>query len=366
MSKNTVSSFASAPPGHRSQGFASALGKLAKWLTVPRNRRADQARRLEIIERLARFGREIDLVHMDFFYFMYQDDFPYVGTPESQRGLHNRLSPGQIRAEVEARQTSQLYRYLCDVDPVARALMAMSCSGPVNLMYVGVSYGFHLFKLAEYAQKANIDIVIHAFEPGLAGSLMAKNIQINGFSNSIEFHELALSDGDGPAILHQRVGHSEDNKIVNDIANPLRVTRIVETRSLDSFVTAAGLSGQTVIVLDTQGNEPDIIAGAKSFLLENTCVVFSEFTPWSISARLPPQEYLGRLLDYGDVYDAPDLSEPPPQATEPTEGVKLLGEQITAATAESFAQRIAATPPNWTDIAVIPAEARAVRDAFGI
>jgi len=316
-----------------------------------------QLQHLPHLEKIASFGKKIDLTRSgDFFMFMHEDDQAYLGTSKELRHLHNSLSLSQIADEAKRVSESPMRRYLHHYDPVAAALRAISLnSEPVNLIYVGVNYGFHLFQLADWIRKTQLNCKTYAFDCGIAGTLTPKNIRLNNFTTQIEFYDFALSSRDSMSVLHQIIGHSEDNKIVNDdTAAELRLSCVVETRSLDSFTSEKCISGNTVIVLDTQGNEPEITSGAQNFMKDNSCVLFSEFIPWAIGARMLAQDYIRWLLKLGEVYDLHPIHGGYSYDKPRTSPLGLLGERVTEESADKFAEKIHRDPPNWTDVVVIP------------
>ena len=151
-------------------------------------------------------------------------------------------------------------------------------------------------------------------------------------------------------LLEEVVGHSEDNKLVNMSDSPLRSSRLVETRRFDDFAAVHGLSGPTVLVLDTQGAEPEILEGSSAYLASNPSVLISEFTPWALGSRMLAQDFLRRLLILGRVFDLGTLAN----LGITSKNLSLIGEEVTAGTADDYAARIFRTDPNWSDVMVLP------------
>ncbi len=322
--------------------------------------------RMASLESVAGFAKNIDLLRLeDFFYFIYEDDGPRNTNPPDAWCQHAKLSSTEISSIVADARTSDARRNLHMIDAVARAVWSLAKSGQsVNLIYVGCSYGFHLMKLADFILKRNLNCRIVAFDPGIAGTLAAPTFRLNQLHN-IEFYNIAASCANSHAIMQHIIGHSEDNKLVNFVDSPLRVSRLVETVTLDAFCSQHRIAGPTVLVIDTQGNEPDVIAGAAEFLKCNGCVIVSEFTPWALNARMLAQDYVALLTNYGDVYDlgviehqaahidgaaVAFLRNDLTRATLPP----LLREKVTAENRDDFARRILSEPPHWTDVLVIP------------
>ena len=329
---------------------------------------------LDVVKKIALFSRNVDLVHAasakDFFFFMFEDDIPCQNTPGHLRGLHRKMSPKQIAHEVAAVAESRNRRLLNEYDPVAAALHGLSQGGkPINLIYVGVNYGPHLFNLADYVRKSGIKCRVLGFDPGVASALLPTNIELNGFKDLIECFEVALSDADGFTIMNETIGISWDNKVVNDGANELRISKVVKTRSLDSLSRECNIAGPSVIVIDTQGGEPEVIAGAAEFIKNNECVLFPEFTPHALWSRLPPLEFLKMLDGMGDVHNVgkvntvSDCFEPRDKSLGALVEPHMAGDELA-----SFVQRVADNPPRWADLVVIPRThgGNRVRTALGL
>jgi FkbM family methyltransferase len=314
---------------------------------------SDQERRLAVVETLGAVTRNVDLMRCeDLFFLVFEGDLPHRVTPEELRGQHSKLSPTELEAAVRNAREAERGKDLDAHDPVARAVVSLSANGPVHLLYVGVNYGFHVLKLADFIAKRHLPCRVHAFDPGLAGRLFPANVRLNRLSDIVSFHDIAVSGSNGYAILQEVPGHSEDNKIVNMVVSPLRRSRAVETTTIDEFARIHGLSGQTVIVVDTQGSEPDILDGASGYLTANPCVLVVEFTPWAIGARLLAQDFLRLLLRRGRVFDIGPGENLGQSAGGP--GRMMIRDAVTDATADAFAARIFETEPNWTDLLVLP------------
>ncbi|HEX5445128.1 MAG TPA: FkbM family methyltransferase [Pirellulales bacterium] len=322
--------------------------------------------RLACLESVAGFAKNIDLLHVDdFFHFVYDDDLAHrVFPPETWR-QHTRLSPIEISSLVADARTSAARRDLHRTDAVARSLWSLAKSGQrVNLLYVGCNYGFHLMKLTDFILKRKLNCRVVAFDPGIAGTLAAPTFRLNQLHN-IEFYNIAASCANSHAIMQHIVGHSEDNKLVNIVDSPLRISRLVETVTIDTFCAQHGIAGPTVLVIDTQGNEPDVIAGSAQFLKDNVCVIVSEFTPWAVAARMSAQEYLALLSTYGVVYNLGEVDQQAARVEDAAVSLStagetasplpsLLRERVAAENRADFSTRILNEPPHWTDVLVIP------------
>lgn len=328
------------------------------------------ADRLALLESVAGFAKNIDLIRFDdFFYFVYEDDIPHYSNPPDTWRQHTKLCPTEISSLVASARASDARRDLHRTDAVARAIWSMAKTGqPVNLIYVGCSYGFHVMKVADFVLKQKLNCRIVAFDPGLAGTLTAPTLRLNQLHN-VEFFNLAVSSTDSHAIMQQIVGHSEDNKLVNIVDSPLRISRLVETVTLDAFCAQHGIAGPTVLVIDTQGNEPQVIAGAARYLKNNVSVIVSEFTPWALGARMLAQDYVALLSNYGDVYNLGVVEHRAANVHDAAALPSLLQERVTAENRDAFSGRVLREPPHWTDVLVIPEDhalGRQVADDFSV
>lgn len=329
--------------------------KLSERLDALAAQADERAARLEAriatLEGLTGDRRNVDLVERDgLFFYVYERDLAHDLAPPEQRQRHVALGPAALVDAVQQAARSSVNRDLDQHDPVARAVSVMAHAGPVNLIYVGINYGFHLLSLTDCIRKNGIAARVVGFDPGRAGELVSASIRLNGMSDAVEFHRLALSNVNGSAVIEEVAGHSEDNKLVNMSASPLRSSRLVETRRFDDFAAEHGLSGPSVLVVDTQGAEPEIIEGAAGYLDRNPCVLVSEFTPWALGSRMLAQDFLRRLLAFGRVFDLGTLANLGVTAGRPV----LIGEEVTEATADAYAARVFRDPPGWSDVMVMP------------
>jgi FkbM family methyltransferase len=102
-----------------------------------------------------------------------------------------------------------------------------------------------------------------AFEPGTrAGERAAANITLNGVSDAVTLVPRAVSDRDGAARL------SADRWATNALVDGdyAGEAEEVETVSLDSYVTGAGIEQVSVVKVDVEGHEPAVLAGAGALL----------------------------------------------------------------------------------------------------
>lgn len=340
-------------------GIARLEREIHRWNSM-REFAAAQLRqideRLASLESVTGFTKNIDLLRLgDFFYFVYEGDHPHIGNSPDTWRQHTKLSAAEISLLVAEARRSDARRDLHRTDAVARAVWSLAKSGqPVNLLYVGCNYGFHLTKIADFIQKRNLNCRIVALDPGIAGTLAASNFRFNHLHN-IEFYHVAASSVDSHAIMQHIVGHSEDNKLVNHADLPLRISRLVETVTLDAFCAQHRVAGPTVLLMDTQGNEPDVMAGAARFLKNNLCVIVSEFTPAALCTRMLAQDYLALLAKYGEIYNLGEVDQQAHRTVDSRPSMPLLlSERVSPENWDAFTARIYHEPAGWTDVLVIP------------
>ncbi|USR91771.1 FkbM family methyltransferase [Phormidium yuhuli AB48] len=124
--------------------------------------------------------------------------------------------------------------------------------------------------------KAVPDIVIHAFEPVPDLAKIFKNlIHINNFDN-VFLHEIALSDKCGVAPIYI----SERSDASNSLRKGFRPSKqIVEVKldTLDKICKTHSLP--TLIKIDTESTEPDVIAGGINFIKSNHPFIICEVLP---------------------------------------------------------------------------------------
>lgn len=130
---------------------------------------------------------------------------------------------------------------------------------------IGANAG--IYSLAAAAANPHADI--HAFEPTpeIASKLL-KTVEMNGLNKRLHMHQTALARETGSAFLNLFSGENDDNEGMNFVTpNGRRSDSVpISTISLDEFCSQMNVDYIDLIKIDVQGNEPEVLAGAKRLI----------------------------------------------------------------------------------------------------
>jgi FkbM family methyltransferase len=110
---------------------------------------------------------------------------------------------------------------------------------------------------------------VHAFEPTpeLAAGLR-ETAALNGLDR-LHVHEMAVSEGNGQAVLRRfrgELGTNEGMNFTTTASGALPDAELVPAVCLDSFCVAHAIERIDLLKIDIQGNEPEALAGARHLL----------------------------------------------------------------------------------------------------
>ena len=176
---------------------------------------------------------------------------------------------------------------------------------------IGANFGYYSLIAARFVGSTG---KVYAFEPEPKNfRLLVNNIKLNGFSNIIPL-QIALSNENGKARLFldttNRAAHSIRQRNVMAVADIVEV----ETTTLDSFVQSKMETHRVdLIIMDVQGAEGLVIAGADETLRKNDVKILMELWPYGLTnIGTDPRDLIRKLYGYGFVITV--IDEPGPSA----------------------------------------------------
>ncbi len=133
-----------------------------------------------------------------------------------------------------------------------------------------------------------------AFEPEVKNlDFLAKNVAKNGLSARIRIFPYALSSREGEAELALSASNFGDHRVrlrsselpPGPGASSSVRTRSIQLKTLDGVLSAAGIDPASISLLwmDTQGHEAEVLMGARS-ILERRIPLVAEFWPAGVRA----------------------------------------------------------------------------------
>lgn len=119
--------------------------------------------------------------------------------------------------------------------------------------------------------------VVHAFEPGRSTfDLLRRNMAANSASNVV-CHPYALSDQPG------EMGFAE-NSAYGHLTPAGESSTTVAVHTVDQMVEALDLQRLDLLKIDTEGFEPQVLAGARAAIERFRPVIFCELNAWTLLA----------------------------------------------------------------------------------
>jgi FkbM family methyltransferase len=290
--------------------------------------------------------RRVDACRLqDFVNFMYIDDLAYKQLPTEVRGVDPASFDLPLWPRPTVRQATDVLERWRPEEGVELLAMAALVEqfGDVMLVDVGCQYGSSAMHLAQKGMHLAIARPVEAFDCGVAGELAHINFINNGFAEHVRFHPFAVGSVDRYVLMHAHVGNSEDNRIVNAVAQRtvLDLSEPVRCVSLDKFLGEPANFPPLFAKIDTQGNEPRVFQGLGKWIATRRTAFVLEFTPWAMASTQDPVEFAQLLAQTHLLFDLP-----------PDNGTGRF-RQIDAGDVTDLVRRTDATPAKWTDLLAI-------------
>lgn len=214
-----------------------------------------------------------------------------------------------------AKQGIHLYRYIAATDRLLpyKALTPSSLRGtgeiPSDLWYralqsralrgavafdVGVNYGYTSVWLSQWADR------VYVFEPNPENRAMIREqLQVRRTHN-VEIAATAISDHEGSALLH--VKPFDGHHSLADIGASTTVRTLeVPVTTLDRFALAQNIQRISLLKIDVEGFEPEVLRGASGLLSQGAIdLILFEYSPQFYQQRgIDPLAPLAVLDEYG-------------------------------------------------------------------
>jgi FkbM family methyltransferase len=171
--------------------------------------------------------------------------------------------------------------------------------GPgMTVVDVGANIGYYTLLAARAVGPSG---KVWAFEPEPGNCrLMAKSVEINGFSETVRVIPKALSDREGTAELHLDTGmHQASHSLFAGMVDNPSESVTVEVTTLDDVLEPG--TRVDVMKLDAEGAEPLVFAGMQRVLADNPDILLiMEFCPDHFRrAELDPEAFLTEIRKTG-------------------------------------------------------------------
>ena len=183
-----------------------------------------------------------------------------------------------------------------DFEPAETAFVLNHALPGGHFIDVGANVGW--FSLL-FAQKAGPTSRVACFEPnGKIFSYLKRSVDEAGYSAQVACFETALGSMSGEGFLSIDAGSGNPgNGIVAHDPVPGRSCQVVPIAPLDSF----NIQSASVIKLDVEGGEFEVVNGALETIRRCRPVILSELYPELLEmvSRVTPRIFIERLQDLG-------------------------------------------------------------------
>ena len=159
-----------------------------------------------------------------------------------------------------------------EYEPLGTELMQRLIRPGMAVLDIGANIGYYTLL---YARQVGPKGAVYAFEPTPdTFSMLRKNIQSNGFSDTVRLIEAAVSDHSGTAEIFINQYNKGDNRLYGS-GSMRRVP--VETKRLDDIFSAR--EHVDFIKMDIQGAEGLALRGMRDIIARDHPVIVMEFWP---------------------------------------------------------------------------------------
>jgi FkbM family methyltransferase len=255
-------------------------------------------------------NRDVDLYKLgDYFYFVFTDDEAYFANGVSPKNL----DASEVAKAIEGRDILAQQRPLGPFDALYESQEIYTCLEMLFLHYmsntqdftfvdVGANIGTTCIPAAGFFRRFGRAPKTVSFEcTKQTFELLRHNIELNKFNAIIAPINLAVSDMSAKALIFKESGYSGHNRINDpfsdrDYRRTLRApSEVVTTTTLDKTLADLGISTPIILKIDTEGNEPRVVSGAKGILDKRPTPMVLEFAPTNICKICNPNDFLTEI-----------------------------------------------------------------------
>jgi FkbM family methyltransferase len=156
-----------------------------------------------------------------------------------------------------------------ELDFLGHCTDKLATSGDVNFFDVGANVGQHSLFMSPRVSS------VHAFEPShLCADRFKANALLGGHDN-ITIHRIALATADGSAVLGSGFSGNTGSRSLN-WSLPGGATEAVQVRSAGPYFAEQRLPKMSILKLDVEGHEKQVLRALKGRLAEDRPVIMVE------------------------------------------------------------------------------------------
>ena len=172
-----------------------------------------------------------------------------------------------------------------------------------NMIDIGCNYGCHTVGVANEIKKKNSKGKIYAFDPQpRIFKLFQENVSMNDLDDIVVGHECGLGDQNEEKIFRLPKNYDiNDNPGALSLLSPSESKAYedvrVQIRKLDDY----NIQNVSVIKLDVEGYELDVLEGAKKTILENKPIIFIEIWGWKEGNKERYFDWIHKNFSFYDI-----------------------------------------------------------------
>ena len=174
---------------------------------------------------------------------------------------------------------------------------------------VGANVGFYTLEMAACVGAGGR---ILAFEPDPFNFRLLQKRATNAPLGNADVYQVALGDASGRALLYCSAYNRADNRLSRSHTEPHVEACEVSVQTLDEFLRTRGTPAIDALKIDVQGNEAQVLRGARQTLNAGVRWMWVEFSPDHLrGSGSDPEQFLESLAGLGmemfEVNDKGDL-----------------------------------------------------------
>lgn len=209
-----------------------------------------------------------------------------------KKGTFRKIKRNGLRFELDISNFFDWYIYFGFADDWIENIISFLSPGDVAID-VGVNNGKSLLRIAKAVGKSG---KVYGFEPAEANFYKAnRNISINGFKN-ISLHKMALGYGNQTVYLNEPNSGNHGLNFFTKSNNLEKTLTEFKTEELDQLMTVKNYEDVSLIHLDVEGFETDVLKGALKTIERYLPVIFLKISNQKLQRCGSSSDELAKLL----------------------------------------------------------------------
>ncbi len=241
----------------------------------------------------------IDFVDLEeYCVFMFKDDIYEQHVPDHQKNKSSYEFLKEVRRDGFRKPKTP--RLVAEIENAAAAFHCVAAffwdkKIDFSVLDVGCHVGSFGLSMGSYFRSHGKKNRVFCIDPGSTRALVPKSIAINGLDDIVSFHEVAISDVNGPLFFFNTPRLTVNNSILQETYHEGH--EIVMSSTLESFIAENKIKDSLFLKIDTEGIDYAIVKDIAAFAKteEKVLAVIIEFAPRHIIGHEEPTAFLAWL-----------------------------------------------------------------------